>query len=224
MTIKLPKARTTDILEQDAGKELLIYDLRIDKAYSLNETSAVVYKACSRQSFEELKREHKYSDELIYLALDELKKQDLLEGDYVSPFAGMNRREVIRKVGFASMIALPVISAIVAPTPASAASGRGTAGYFQPCQTTNDCAGTNTCQNSSNAQGGSSRVCCNTRFGEFDRIGPGVPAGILIFGSCNQCGSIDPVQEDRCCSQFRRYAGTCTPNRDGTVNCDYVCQ
>lgn len=119
----LPKARTENIIVQDLRDELLIYNRTTDQAYSLNETSKIVFNACDgKTSFDELKRRHKYTDELIYLALDELKKQNLIETDYVSPFAGVSRREVIRQVGLASMIALPVIANVVAPTAASAAS------------------------------------------------------------------------------------------------------
>ena len=123
--MQLPKARTREIVENDLDKELLIYDLRIDKAYALNETSKIVFKACDgKQTFADLKHKYEFSDELIYLALDELKKHHLLAGQnpYVSPFAGLNRREVIRKAGLASVIALPVISALVAPTAAHSAS------------------------------------------------------------------------------------------------------
>ena len=53
-----------------------------------------------------------------------LKKNKIIEDDqsFVSPFAGMSRREAIRKVGLASMIALPVISSLVASTAAMAQS------------------------------------------------------------------------------------------------------
>lgn len=36
---KLPKARTENLLEQNLEKETLIYDLTIDKAFNLSETS-----------------------------------------------------------------------------------------------------------------------------------------------------------------------------------------
>lgn len=126
MTHKLPKARLTDLLIQETGSELLIYDLLIDKAYCLNETSKNVYQACNgRTTFEDLKRNNQYTDDLIYLTLDELKKLNFLESPsaYVSPFAGMSRREVVRRVGLVTMVALPVISGIVAPASIRAASG-----------------------------------------------------------------------------------------------------
>ena len=75
--MQLPQARTADIIEQEVDKELLVYNLQSNKAYTLNETSKNIFRACNgKTSFEDLKRQHKYSEELIYLALDELKKKE----------------------------------------------------------------------------------------------------------------------------------------------------
>lgn len=63
----LPKARTADIIEQEAGNELLIYDLRTDKMFQLNETSKIIYKACGRLSFELLKCRYKFTDDFVHL-------------------------------------------------------------------------------------------------------------------------------------------------------------
>jgi hypothetical protein len=121
--MNLPKARTTDIIEQEAGGELLIYDLQTNKAYTLNETLKNVYKACGKQTFEELKREHKFTDDLIHFSLVELSANNLVEDYDANHFAGLSRREVIKKVGLATMIALPVIAGITAPNAIQAASG-----------------------------------------------------------------------------------------------------
>lgn len=121
--MKLPKARTENLLEQNLKNETLIYDLVTDKAFNLNETSSAVYKACGRdQTFADLKRESKFTDDFIFLALDELKRNNLLAESFDSPFANTNRREVIKKVGLATMFALPLISSLVAPKAVSAAS------------------------------------------------------------------------------------------------------
>lgn len=120
--MQLPKARTADILEQEAGSELLIYDLRTDKMFQLNETSKIVYKACGKLSFDELKHHHKFSDDLICFALDELKANNLIEDYKNNHFVDLSRRDVIRKVGLASMVALPIVSGLVAPSAAQAAS------------------------------------------------------------------------------------------------------
>lgn len=134
----LPKARSKNIIVQELEKELLIYDSKIDKAYNLNETSMIVFNACNgKTTFESLKHKHKFTDDLIFFALDELSRKDLLEDKVVSPFDGMNRREIIRKVGFASFVALPVISSLIAPTSAQASSVcRGTTAPNTPVNCT----------------------------------------------------------------------------------------
>lgn len=123
---KLPAARNTNIVVQNLGQEILIYDLNTHRAVGLNETSSRIYQACDgRTSFDELKNEYGLSDEILFLALEQLKANNLLAEDatYSSPFAGMKRRDVIRRAGLASMIALPVIYSVVAPTSANASSG-----------------------------------------------------------------------------------------------------
>jgi hypothetical protein len=123
---KLPLARNTDIVIQTLGKEVLIYDLNTHKAYCLNETSSIVYQACDGEtSLDELILRSNFTSEIIFLALDELRRENLVETSHEdnSPFKGMSRREAIRKVGFASMIVLPVISSLVAPTAVMAQSG-----------------------------------------------------------------------------------------------------
>ena len=122
--MKLPISRTENIVIQEANKDLLVYDLINDQAFLLNETSAIVFNACDgKTSFSELKRQTKFSDDLILLALDELQKHKLLIGEKNNYFRGVSRREVIRKAGLASMIALPLISSLVAPTATMAQSG-----------------------------------------------------------------------------------------------------
>lgn len=121
--MKLPNKKITNYVERELGGELLIYSLSTNQAICLNETSAVVFNACNgATTSDELRKQSGYSDELILFALDELQKHDLIENDYDSPFARMNRREVVKRVGLASMFALPMISAIVAPSAVRAAS------------------------------------------------------------------------------------------------------
>ena len=121
--MKLPSARNNNIVVQELGKELLIYDLLTHKAYQLNETSMIVFNHCDgRTSFDELKRTHNFSEDLIHLTLSGLAKERLLAGDYQPEFAGVSRRAALKKVGLACAVALPVITALSAPTAASAAS------------------------------------------------------------------------------------------------------
>lgn len=121
---KLPLARVADIVVQEFGGEVLIYDLKNHKAFNLNKTSSIIFQVCDgKTTFAELKTKYKFTDELIFLALDQLKKENLLSEDYISPFTNISRRTVIRQAGLATMIALPFITSLVAPTAAMALSG-----------------------------------------------------------------------------------------------------
>ena len=128
---KGPKSREEEIVVQRADGEVLIYDLRSNKALCLNETSSLVWDACdgSRdrneiRSYVSSKSGKEVNDDLIWLALDQLKKEELIsfETNIEPRFDGMSRREVIRKIGIGSMIALPVIASMVAPQAAYAIS------------------------------------------------------------------------------------------------------
>ncbi len=139
-----PISSRDGLVVQDLDGEILIYDLREHKAFCLNKTSALVWQACdSEKIVAEIGRElgkrlnSPANDDLVWLALDQLKKENLIESkeeDFQIDFNGMSRREVIRKVGLASVVALPIISSLVAPTAASAQSR--TSGSSQTCNTT----------------------------------------------------------------------------------------
>src|SRR5262249_11138490 len=82
-----------------------------------------VFMACGDgMSFDDLKLKSKLTDDLIFLALDELKKQKLVKGDYQLKFKGASRREAIRRIGQASLVAMPFIAGIAAPRAAEAQS------------------------------------------------------------------------------------------------------
>jgi hypothetical protein len=126
-----PKTRANEIILQELDKELLIYDLESNKAYCLNETLALVWQMCDgNKSVSEIsqlitkKLKSTVGEDFVWLAIEQLKKENLLENstEIVVDFNGLSRREMIRKVGLASMIALPVIASLVAPTSAMAQS------------------------------------------------------------------------------------------------------
>lgn len=76
----LPLARTTDILIEEAGRKLLLYDLQVNQAYFLNETSALIYQHCNgRTTIDDMKLKYRnLTDELILSALDGLSHKNLL--------------------------------------------------------------------------------------------------------------------------------------------------
>lgn len=121
--MKLPVAYQADLIVREVDNELLIYNLKTNKTFLLNQTCKNIYQFCDgKTSFEELKQKYNYSEDLVFLALDELKRNNLIKDSYRSAFAGISRREAVKKVGLATMAVLPVITAIVAPMAISAAS------------------------------------------------------------------------------------------------------
>jgi Coenzyme PQQ synthesis protein D (PqqD) len=130
----IPNAKLDNIVVQEFSDEILIYNLKTNKAYSLNETTTLVWKNCDgAKSISQIAMEvektinQKIPEDLVWLALENLKKENLIsfEGDTNSAFKGFNRREAIKKVGLATMAALPLLVSISAPTAANAQSGVG---------------------------------------------------------------------------------------------------
>ena len=140
-----PKSRIENIVTQEMNNELLIYDLKDNKAFCLNETSAIIYQLCDgKRTVAEInnviakKLNQPVNDELIWLALDGLKKEGLLENseNFEINFNGLSRRQVIKKVGLSSLVVLPVIGSLVAPTAAATAS---LAVLFAICSSPSSC-------------------------------------------------------------------------------------
>ena len=127
-----PTARFENIVVQELENEILICNLSTDKVFCLNKTAGEIWKLCNGENnadqiAEILGRKFggKVSTEMVFVALDELSKENLLESKFSTEniFPGVSRREVIRKAGLASMIALPLISSVVMPSSAQAQSG-----------------------------------------------------------------------------------------------------
>lgn len=141
----LPKVKNKNLVEKNLGIEILLYDLKLNKAYCLNETAAVIYQNCNgRATFDELKKHYNYTDDLICLTLGELCKINLIEStDYSSPFGTLPRREIIKRVGLGTLAALPFISSLAAPSAINAQSVCRTNG--QTCDDAGDFTQRNCC-------------------------------------------------------------------------------
>jgi len=120
---ELPRARKENLIVKDVDGEMLVYDLTNDKAHCLNKTAALVWNSCDGQStvseiaqFLTAQTKTKVDDAVVWLALDQLQKFNLLEAAPAAPahLAGMTRRQWVRNVGFAA-VALPAIISIAAP-------------------------------------------------------------------------------------------------------------
>ncbi len=174
-----PKARKENLVVQEFDGEVLIYDLTTNKAFSLNETSSLVWQLCDgNKSVGEIsegvaKTLNAPADEdLVWLALDQLKKEKLIANgaELESKFEGMSRRDIIKKVGMGTMIALPIVSSLIAPTIASAQSGTcfhiggGGGNVGGGCASNADCNAGLTCRSAPRPPGdktpGAPLTCC----------------------------------------------------------------
>lgn len=143
-----PCSRVKDLIIQEFEEEVLVYDLIIQKAYCLNKTSAIVWQECDgTKSIKQIARHissklnSPISEDFVWLAVYGLKKENLLEKiDFPNIFNGVPRREAIKKIGLSSMVALPIVSSMIAPTVIMAASGICTnPALGAPCTTNAEC-------------------------------------------------------------------------------------
>lgn len=149
MKMSKPISRKDNIVIQEIDGETLIYDLSKNKAFCLNETSALIWEMCDgERSVSEISKElsqklnNPANEDLVWLAIDQLKKENLIANaeELENKFEGMNRREVIKKVGLGTMIALPLVSGLIAPTSIHAASVRpGTVPENGSCTSSAQC-------------------------------------------------------------------------------------
>ncbi|MFV0390241.1 MAG: PqqD family protein [Pyrinomonadaceae bacterium] len=125
-----PISKLADIIVQEAGTELLVYNAKTNNAYCLNATSAAIWRECdgtisSAQIALNLSKHFRLdvTTELVELSLIQLSECNLIDYDKSrTDTPDLSRRELIARIGFASAIALPIITSIVAPPAANAAS------------------------------------------------------------------------------------------------------
>ena len=149
---KHPLARKEGLIVQELPEEVLVYDSENDKAHCLNQTAALVWKYCdgttqvgdiARIIEKELGAPIK--EEFVWLALDQLEKESLLEkeAEFSLKNLGISRREVIKRIGLASMVALPIVTSLLNPMSAKAGICNVTCTVGQPipagCIPANQC-------------------------------------------------------------------------------------
>lgn len=130
--LEKPIARKEGLVIQELNDEVLVYDLNTNKAHCLNESAAIVWRNCdgaktitdiANQFIE--KSGNKVNEDFVWLAIDQLNDLNLLEMELKPNFKGQSRREVLRKIGLASVISLPLVASLVAPTSVFAAVSCG---------------------------------------------------------------------------------------------------
>lgn len=121
-----PRARV-DCLTREFGDELLVYDQQRSVGHCLNPAAAAAWRLSDgKKNPSELARmmtkelSAPVNESVVLLAIEELSQARLLV-ESEKPVRRTSRREAIRAIGLAGAIALPLVTSLVAPTPARAA-------------------------------------------------------------------------------------------------------
>lgn len=123
----LPRARK-DCLSRELYDEVVIYDPQRHEGHCLNSTAAAVWKLCDGSNsasqiagIVSRQLSARVDESVVQLALEYLADAHLLVEPKTS-VGSLSRRVAMRRVGMAAAFALPLITSIVAPTPAHAAT------------------------------------------------------------------------------------------------------
>ncbi|MFI5180927.1 MAG: PqqD family peptide modification chaperone [Thermoanaerobaculia bacterium] len=125
-----PRAKQEGLILEELPDELLVYDRDRHRAHALNAAAALVFKRCDgRTSMEDLARAlaplvgEDRSGEVVAFALRQLHEAKLLEDSQSTATLPVprSRRQLIALLG-AAAASLPLVTSIVAPTPAAAQS------------------------------------------------------------------------------------------------------
>jgi hypothetical protein len=188
--VRMPLARSRDLIVEELGEELLIYDIEADRGHCLSRTASRVWQRCDgRTPADSMSAQLDVDADAIGRALEQLAACGLLESppelslDAVQS-GGTTRREVATKFVKAGAVAAaaPLIVSVAAPTPAQAQ----TAAF---CAQFNSDMGCGTCQQNDccccTPAGGAGKLCvppttegvgiCCAEFGEDTVFAAGCP-------------------------------------------------
>lgn len=146
-----PRARLQGLVVRELGDEVVVYDPTTHRAHCLNAAAASVWRGCDgRTEPREIARRLALppgapeTERLVLVALNRLGAAGLLE-DAESGFAA-SRRRLLGRLGAAAAASLPVVTSLLVPEPAAAAT---CVPVGQPCSASSQC-----CPNSQNLR------CC----------------------------------------------------------------
>lgn len=142
-------AQHKDLIVRRLSEEFLVYDKETSQAHCLNRTATDVWKLCDGKItvagiIQELEKKSKspVDERIVWMALHQLQKSGLLRGRILSSKEKnmLSRRALVKKMGVAAALALPVVTSILAPTAAQAASCLPNG---QPCMFDSQCCSMN---------------------------------------------------------------------------------
>lgn len=211
MKTVLPLARFENLVVQELKDEVLVCDLKSNQVFCLNQSAGEVWKLCDGNNDVKTisqilsqKLKANFTEELVLFSIDELYNRNLL-AEKVSTkqlFVGVSRREVIKRVGLGSMVALPLISSVLMPTSAQAQSGL-------------DCFNSSPIGCSCNVSEGCDSKCCQSNVCITADIGGDCPNNSECFSN-GQCTS-------GCCDGTSCVNAGVVPD-GGVCNADCECQ
>jgi hypothetical protein len=125
-----PRSTQQGMSVQQIGTETLVYDERRHLAFCMNESSSVIWRLANGEHTIAAIREAAalelntpVSEDFVLYALEELRRDGLVEASEVEDRATISRRAVLQKLAAGGALLLPAIASIVAPTAAQAYSG-----------------------------------------------------------------------------------------------------
>jgi hypothetical protein len=199
--IMVPATRSEGLLVEQVGQEVVIYDTASKEAHCLKGLAAVVFShADAHPSVADLARtaaaelgepvtEAQIADAVAQLSQRGLMETPLLVRD------GLSRRELVRRSAFVgtAAFATPLITSIVAPTAAMAASGVPTG--CTGCGQNKDCASNHCCQPQKDCN--DLRGCCVGANNSCQLLPGGVGCTVVVAG----CGTLAcPPGSIKCCT------------------------
>ena len=137
-----PKSLKRDqLVVEELGTELMIYDQKRNQAFCLNQKASFVWQHCDgKTTVAEIAvklasaLDEPADEKVVQLALQSLLHDGLLEPSTFLPLvpAGMTRREMMQKIGVRAAISLPLVTALLVATPKAHASGGRNGGGWKP--------------------------------------------------------------------------------------------
>jgi hypothetical protein len=146
-----PKSRVDRLVVEEAGDELLVYDLDHDEAHCLSAIAAAVWRNCDGEQDVAALAEHlpdsaRGQAEIVVQALDELRDKRLLVDNDDSPLRitkRWSRRQFVVRAGAASAaLSAPLVVSVSA---AQAVTLCGTCGTGAGCTSGGNCGSGLTC-------------------------------------------------------------------------------
>lgn len=136
--------RLSSVIEQVVDDELVVYHLDNEQVHLLNRTTAAVWRHCDGTNSvaalaDAVGRDlgTTVDDDIVWAALAELDRAGLLDQPLRPGATSISRRQLVKRLALGA-VAVPVVTSILAPTAAAAASV-GCLPDDSPCTSGTEC-------------------------------------------------------------------------------------